>query len=64
MKYTDQQKQEVFNEWLQGMLNNAKKSAILANADNVEFSCGTSMNADDEFTADFKIVLTRKGAKK
>lgn len=63
-KYTDEQKQEIFNEWLNGVLNKLKQQAILDQADILEMDLGKQMNADDEFTADFKIIIRRKGVKK
>jgi hypothetical protein len=64
MKYTDKEKQEVFNEWLQSVLSKLKTDAILSNADEADVSFGKAMNADDDFTADFKIILRRKTCQK
>lgn len=63
MKYTDAERQEIFNEWLQQILNRAKIDAMLANSDVMEFTHGSQMHTDSEFVAEFKIILRRKGVK-
>lgn len=59
-KYSDEEKQEVFNEWLGGILSKMKTDAILADADTFEAEFGKQMDSDDAFTATFKIILKKK----
>ena len=64
MKYTDEQKKEIFHEWIQQLLSKGKTKLMLDTCDTAQIRINVPDDLDPSLEAEITISIRRKSCQK